>query len=61
MDNPNDNAAVTVMAYGLRPVDRNIDSEKHAIIIFKNIFKHNPVSAADWDAARAIAYSGAAR
>ena len=28
MSNPHDNAAVTVIAYGLRPADRNLDSEK---------------------------------
>ncbi|MCK5460321.1 DUF5011 domain-containing protein, partial [Candidatus Parcubacteria bacterium] len=61
MDNPNDNAAVTVIAYGLRPSDRNLDSEKAGIIIFKAIYGYNPFSAADWDIARAIAYSGAER
>jgi hypothetical protein len=61
MKNPNDNAAVTVMAYGLRPASRNTNSEKAAIKSFKAIFKYNPVSAVDWDAVRAIAYSGAKR
>ncbi|MFH1426908.1 MAG: hypothetical protein ABIG60_00010 [Patescibacteria group bacterium] len=59
--NPNDDAAVTVMSYGLRPADRNLDSEKAGIKIFKNIYGYNPTSATDWDAVRAIAYSGATR
>lgn len=61
MDNPNDNAAVTIMAYGLRPDDRNLDSEKTAILTFEKIFGYSPSSATDWDAVRAIAYSGAVR
>ena len=61
MNNPHDNAAVTIIAYGLRPADRNMNSEKAAINIFKGIFKYNPVSAIDWDMVRAIAYSGAKR
>lgn len=61
MDNPNDNAAVTVIAYGLRPDARNLDSEKAGISTFKHIYGYNPVSAIDWDIVRAIAYSGAVR
>ena len=61
MDSQFDNAAVTVITYGLRPADRNMDSEKAAIKIFKNIFYHDPSSALDWDIVRAIAYSGATR
>lgn len=61
MKNQNDNAAVTVMTYGLRPGNRNMNSEKAAINIFKGIFKYAPLSATDWDAVRAIAYSGAKR
>ena len=61
MENPNDNAAVTVIAYGLRPANRNMDSEKAGIVIFKNIYGYNPESAVDWDVVRAIAYSGAER
>lgn len=61
MSNPKDNAAVTVMAYGLRPAQRNTNSEKAAIQIFKNIFGYAPSSASNWDAVRAIAYSGATR
>ena len=61
MSNPNDNAAVTVITYGLRPANRNMDSEKAGIKIFKNIYGYNPASAIDWDVVRAIAYSGATR
>jgi hypothetical protein len=61
MKKPNDNAAVTVMAYGLRPVKRNMNSEKSAILSFKYIYKKAPTTAEDWDIVRAIAYSGAKR
>lgn len=61
MSNPNDNAAVTIIAYGLRPAARNIESEKNAIEIYRSIFNKSPSEAADWDLVRAIAYSGAAR
>jgi len=61
MNNQNDNAAVTVIAYGLRPANRNFDSEKSGINIFKGIFDYNPISAIDWDMVRAISYSGAIR
>ena len=61
MKNAHDNAAVTVIAYGLRPSARNLNSEKAAIKIFKAIYGHNPVSALAWDIVRAIAYSGAKR
>ncbi|MBI5465857.1 MAG: hypothetical protein HY974_01040, partial [Candidatus Kerfeldbacteria bacterium] len=36
--NPNDNAAVVVMAYGLRSANRNLNSEQAAIKSFKSIF-----------------------
>lgn len=61
MSNPNDNAAVSVIAYGLRPSDRNMDSEKAAIKSFRYIYGHDPVSSLAWDIVRAIAYSGASR
>ncbi|HMB65533.1 MAG TPA: fibronectin type III domain-containing protein, partial [Patescibacteria group bacterium] len=61
MDNPNDNAAVTIMAYGLRSDSRNMESEAAAIKIFEGIFDYSPTSATDWDTVRAIAYSGATR
>jgi glucuronoarabinoxylan endo-1,4-beta-xylanase len=61
MANPYDNAAVTVITYGLRPANRNLDSERAGITIFKSIYGYNPSSAQDWDIVRAIAYSGATR
>jgi hypothetical protein len=61
MKQPNDNAAVTVISYGLRPGNRNMNSEKAAIKSFKAIYGHAPVSATAWDIVRAIAYSGAKR
>lgn len=61
MANPNDNAAVTVIAYGLRPSNRNLESEKNAIHIFRTIFQREPIEAFEWDLVRAIAYSGAVR
>lgn len=61
MNNAHENAAVTVMAYGLRPAARNLDSERAAIGIFKGIYGFNPASAFDWDIVRAISYSGASR
>ncbi|KKR07605.1 MAG: hypothetical protein UT32_C0009G0066 [Parcubacteria group bacterium GW2011_GWC2_39_14] len=61
MANANDNAAVTVMAYGLRPTARNLNSERAGIRSFKAIYGFNPTTAANWDIVRAIAYSGAKR
>ncbi|MDD4271552.1 MAG: hypothetical protein PHF50_01990 [Patescibacteria group bacterium] len=61
MKQANDNAAVTVISYGLRPTARNLNSEKAAIKSFKAVYGHNPVSALAWDIVRAIAYSGAKR
>ncbi len=61
MTQANDNAAVTVMAYGLRPALRNTNSEKAAVAIFRAIFKKAPTLATDWDLVRAISYSGAKR
>jgi hypothetical protein len=59
--NNNDNAAITIMAYGLRNVIRNTKSENVSIKAFKSIYKKGPISASDWDIVRAIAYSGAKR
>ncbi|MFA4941286.1 MAG: hypothetical protein WC582_01650 [Patescibacteria group bacterium] len=60
-NNSHDNAAITVMAYGLRPSQRNLNSEKQAIKIFKNIYGYYPEKPTAWDVVRAIAYSGATR
>jgi len=61
MNNPHDNAAITIMSYGLRPDKRNLDSERVAYNTFKYIYGYAPTSAFDWDRVRAIAYSGAVR
>jgi len=59
----NDNAAIKVMAYGLRQKaeNRNLNSEKAGIKIFKNIFGVVPKTTEDWNAMQAITYSGATR
>lgn len=56
-----DNNAVTVMAYGLRPLPRNMQSEAAAIVTFRAVYGRMPSSAIDWDTVRAVAYSGATR
>lgn len=61
MTDRHDNAAVTIMAYGLRPMPRNINSEISAVNIYVAIFKRLPQTAQDWSVVRAIAYSGATR
>jgi len=61
MSNANDNAAITIMAYGLRNAKRNMKSEAAALKTFKFFFKRIPSKASDWDIIRAIAYSGAKR
>lgn len=61
MNNANDNAAVSIIAYGLRPTARNTNSEKAAIKAFKYVYGHNPANSLAWDIVRAIAYSGAKR
>jgi len=59
--NIHDEAALKIMTYRLRSTNRNIDSEKFAIKVFKGVFGNNPRDASDWDIMRAIAYSGAKR
>jgi len=63
MNNPNDNAAITVMAYGLRQKaeNRNLNSERSGISIFKGIYRRLPSSTEDWNIMQAITYSGAVR
>lgn len=60
-NNTHDNNAIAVISYGLRPVNRNLNSEKQAIKFFKAIYGYAPKSASAWDIVRAIAYSGAKR
>jgi len=59
--NAHDDAVITVMAYGLRPANRNLEIEKAAIKTFKAICRYIPSTATAWDVVRAIAYSGAKR
>ncbi|MDA3802900.1 MAG: hypothetical protein PF488_03320 [Patescibacteria group bacterium] len=63
MNNANDNAAVTIMAYGLRQraENRNLQSESAGINTFKNIYNRIPEDTEDWNILQAITYSGATR
>jgi hypothetical protein len=60
-DNSNDKSALMIMTYGLLPINRNIATEKKAIKIYSDIFKHPPKTASDWNIIRVISYSGAKR
>lgn len=61
--NAHDNAAVTVMAYGLRQraENRSLKNEAAAMTSFRKIFGRTPSSTEDWNRLQAIAYSGATR
>lgn len=63
MNNPNDNAAITIMAYGLRQraENRNLNSEKQGIKTFKYIYNKLPETTEEWNIMQAITYSGATR
>ncbi|MFH1564707.1 MAG: fibronectin type III domain-containing protein [bacterium] len=63
MANGKDNAAVTIMAYGLRQraENRNMKSEIAGIGIFRNIYNKLPETTEEWNIMQAITYSGAAR
>ncbi len=63
LDNKNDEAAITVMAYGLRQKaeNRNLASESAALKTFKSIYKRMPASTFDWNILQGITYSGATR
>lgn len=63
LNDANDNAAIKVMAYGLRQKaqNRNLNSEKAGIKSFQNIFRATPKTTQDWNAMQAITYSGSAR
>jgi hypothetical protein len=58
MKSSNDKTAINTMAYGLRPSERNMDSERTGINIFVTTYNYLPTSATDWDIVRAAAYSG---
>jgi len=61
MTNNIDENAIMVIAYGLLPLNRNLNSEKVAIRTFTWVYGHPPVNALAWNVVRAIAYSGATR
>ncbi|MDP3986216.1 MAG: hypothetical protein Q8P77_02205 [Candidatus Veblenbacteria bacterium] len=61
VQNQNDSAALAIMAYGLRSAKRSVGSEAAALTTFQALYNRTPFSAADWDAVRAVAYSGAKR
>ncbi len=63
MNNARDNAAVTIMSYGLRQraENRNMNSERAGIAIFKSIYNKLPQTTEEWNIMQAITYSGAAR
>jgi len=63
MNDPKDNAAVTIMAYGLRQraENRNLVSEQQGISIYESIYNKVPSSTGEWNVMQAITYSGAMR
>lgn len=63
MNNANDNAAVTIMAYGLRQKaeNRNLNSEAKGISTFKAIYGHTPNTTEEWNIMQAVTYSGSSR
>lgn len=63
LNNPNDKAAIMVMAYGLRQTaqNRNLESEKKGIETFRAIFNKVPQTTDEWNTMQAITYSGAVR
>ena len=61
LSNNIDQNAIMVIAYGLLPLNRNLNSERVAIKTFEYVYGHAPVNALAWNVVRAIAYSGAKR
>ena len=63
MSDSNDNAAITLMAYGLKQKaeNRNLDSEREGIKTFKYIYGYLPNTTEEWNVMQAITYSGATR
>jgi hypothetical protein len=72
--NANDQAAMTIMQYGLLPVkavkdaggevkivpNRDTKKEREAIVVFRKKFGFDPKAATAWNVVRAIGYSGVA-
>lgn len=63
LNNNKDNAAIKIIAYGLKQKaeNRNLNSESIGIKTFKNIFGKVPQTTQDWNIMQAITYSGATR
>jgi len=63
MNNTNDNAAITIMSYGLQQQakNRSLKSEAAGIKTFKAVYSRMPSSSQDWNVVAAITYSGATR
>lgn len=56
--NGSDDIARKVMAYGIRPQLRDLKAEREALKVFKKVYGKIPSNATEWDANRAVAYSG---
>lgn len=59
--NLQDVSAQMIIAYGLRPMQRNMESELAGLSTYYQIFNKEPQTAHDWDLLRAIIYSGAVK
>ncbi len=57
-DNLLERIAHKVMSYGVRPQIRDLDAEYTAAKVFYKIYGKFPTTASEWDANRALAYSG---
>ncbi len=53
-----DDIAIKIMTYGIRPQIRDLSAEDAAIGVFERIYGKKPETASEWDANRALAYSG---
>jgi hypothetical protein len=56
--NTQDDLAIMMMSYGLRPQIRDLSAERLAIKVYQKVFGKSPHGATAWDTMRAIAYSG---
>jgi len=63
MSNEADKIAIKIIAYGVKQKakNRNLNSEKVAMKLYKQSFKANPKETLDWNTVQGIAYSGAKR
>jgi len=57
----NDQGAIDVISYGLRPSVRDLERERVGIKLFRAIFNKIPGLARAWDIVRSFAYSGAVK